>query len=310
MALNSVIDAALIGVPKSGSTTLADWLSAHPGVAMSRIKEPNFYAAELDPAAFSAAFLRVSPDAPADYWAQADPLPLRHQAYVRQPEHYTRLWAHAQPDQLRMEASTSYFWSASASRALPQANPGVRAIVVLRNPVDRAFSHYRMARKYGLVSASFADELARDAARPAAWGQSENLVALSRYAESMERWMRSGVLLHVALYEQAFEAPEAFWQDVQHFLGLEAVPLPHAERVHAAHDVRWPHLARFAQHHPVGRWLKERLPEGLKRSAQSATAAAKPLKLTSEERAAAWTYFADDVARLEDLLGKNLSLWT
>ena len=43
---------------------------------------------------------------------------------------------------------------------------------------------------------------------------------------------------------------------------------------------------------------------------QSATAAAKPLKLTSEERAAAWTYFADDVARLEDLLGKNLSLWT
>ena len=40
-----MLDAVLIGVPKSGSTTLADWLQAHPGVAMARIKEPNFYAA-------------------------------------------------------------------------------------------------------------------------------------------------------------------------------------------------------------------------------------------------------------------------
>lgn len=310
MALIPVLDAALIGVPKSGSTTLADWLNAHPGVAMSRIKEPNFYAEELDPSTFSSAFLRVSPDAGADYWSQADPLPPRHQAFVRQPEHYARLWAHAQPGQIRMEASTSYFWSPSAARALPQAHPGIKVIAVLRNPVDRAFSHYRMARKYGLVSGSFVEELARDAARPPAWGQSENLVALSRYADSLERWTHSGARLHVAVYEQAFSAPEAFWREIQDFLGLEAVALPHAERVHAAHDVRWPHLARFAQHHPVGRWLKDHLPEGLKRSAQSATAAAKPLKLTSEERTAAWTYFADDVARLEELLGKNLSLWT
>jgi hypothetical protein len=254
--------------------------------------------------------LRVSPDAGADYWSLADPLPPRHQAFVRQQAYYARLWAHAKPGQIRMEASTSYFWSPSAARTLPKANPEVKAIVVLRNPVDRAFSHYRMARKYGLVSGSFLEELARDAARPVAWGQSENFAALSLYAESMARWMQSGAQLHVVLYEHAFEAPEAFWKDVQHFLGLDEVGLPHAERVHAAHDVRWPHLARFAQHHPVGRWLKNHLPEGLRRSAHSATAAAKPLKLSPEDRAAAWAYFADDVARLEELLGKNLSLWT
>jgi hypothetical protein len=72
-----MLDAVLIGVPKSGSTTLADWLQTHPGVAMARIKEPNFYAAELDPQSFSESFLRVSPDAGPDYWAQPDPLPQR-----------------------------------------------------------------------------------------------------------------------------------------------------------------------------------------------------------------------------------------
>lgn len=305
-----MLDAVLIGVPKSGSTTLADWLQAHPGVSMARIKEPNFYAAELDPTSFSEAFLRVSPDAGPDYWTQPDPLPQRHQAFVRRPEDYARLWSHAQPGQLRIEASTSYFWSSSAARDLPAANPEATAIVVLRNPVDRAFSHYRMARKYGLVSGSFLDELAADAARPALWGQSENFVALSRYADAYRRWTVSGIRLHTFIYEQAFAEPEAFWSEVQSALGLEAIPLPHADKVHAAHDVRWPHLVRFAQHHPVGRWLKDRLPVGLQQRAKSATVASEPLRLSPQDRAAAWTYFADDVAELEVLLGKNLSLWT
>ena len=182
--------------------------------------------------------------------------------------------------------------------------------MVLRNPVDRAFSHYRMARKYGLVSGSFLDELARDAAQPVGWGQSENLIALSRYADAHRRWTASGIRLHTFIYEQAFAHPEVFWVEVQSALGLAAIPLPHAEKVHAAHDVRWPQLVRFAQHHPVGRWLKDRLPEGLQQRAKTATVATEPLRLSPQDRATAWTYFADDVAELEVLLGKNLSLWT
>ena len=304
-----MLDAVLIGVPKSGSTTVADWLAAHPGVAMARIKEPNFYAAELDPATFSPAFLRVSPDADTAYWDQSDPLPWRHQAFVRRPEHYARLWAHELPGQRRIEASTSYFWSPSAAQALPAANPGVRAIVVLRNPVGRAFSQYRMARKYGLVSGSFTEELARDASRPTAWGQSENFTALSRYSESLRRWRDAGVPLHVAWYEEAFAQPEVFWSEIQTFLGLDRVPLPHREVVHQAHDSRWPAVARFVQHHPVGRALKSALPDAWLNRAKAASAAPKPLRLTPEAREAAWHYFAEDVAQLEALTGKDLSLW-
>ena len=305
-----MLDAVLIGVPKSGSTTLADWLQSHPGVAMARIKEPNFYATELDPQTFSEEFLRVSPDAGLDYWAQSDPLPQRHQAFVRRPEDYARLWSHSQPGQLRIEASTSYFWSPSAAHALSAENPTATAIVVLRNPVDRAFSHYRMARKYGLVSGSFLDELAREADQPVRWGQSENLIALSRYADAYRRWTASGIRLHTFIYEQAFVDSEVFWVEVQSALGLAAIPLPHAEKVHAAHDVRWRHLVRFAQHHPVGRWLKDRLPEGLQQRAKTATVATEPLRLSPQDRATARAYFADDVAELEVLLGKNLSLCT
>ena len=305
-----MVNAVLIGVPKSGSTTLADWLQEHPGVAMSRIKEPNFYASELDPLHFSPAFLRISPDADFDYWAQPDPLPRRHQAFVRHPSQYARMWPDAGPNQLRMEASTSYFWSPSAARDLAASNPGVKALVLLRNPVDRAFSHYRMARKYGLVSGSFIEELDRDASGSASWGQRENFAALSLYADSYQRWSASGAALHVYIYEEAFQDPHAFWAEVQQDLGLSAIALPHTERVHAAHDVRWPALTAFAQHHWLGRWLVGHMPRSLKKKAIAASLATEPLRLTDTERAKAWTYFADDVARLEGLMGRNLSLWT
>ena len=305
-----MVNAVLIGVPKSGSTTLADWLQEHPGVAMSRIKEPNFYASELDPLHFSPAFLRISPDADFDYWAQPDPLPRRHQAFVRHPSQYARMWPDAGPNQLRMEASTSYFWSPSAARDLAASNPGVKALVLLRNPVDRAFSHYRMARKYGLVSGSFIEELDRDASGSASWGQRENFAALSLYADSYQRWSASGAALHVYIYEEAFQNPHAFWAEVQQDLGLSAIALPHAERVHAAHDVRWPALTAFAQHHWLGRWLVGHMPRSLKKKAIAASLATEPLRLNDTERAKAWTYFADDVARLEGLMGRNLSLWT
>ena len=305
-----MVNAVLIGVPKSGSTTLADWLQEHPGVAMSRIKEPNFYASELDPLHFNPAFLRISPDADFDYWAQPDPLPRRHQAFVRHPSQYARMWPDAGPNQLRMEASTSYFWSPSAARDLAASNPGVKALVLLRNPVDRAFSHYRMARKYGLVSGSFIEELDRDASGSASWGQRENFAALSLYADSYQRWSASGAALHVYIYEEAFQNPHAFWAEVQQDLGLSAIALPHAERVHAAHDVRWPALTAFAQHHWLGRWLVGHMPRSLKKKAIAASLATEPLRLTDTERAKAWTYFADDVARLEGLMGRNLSLWT
>ena len=305
-----MVNAVLIGVPKSGSTTLADWLQEHPGVAMSRIKEPNFYASELDPLHFSPAFLRISPDADFDYWAQPDPLPRRHQAFVRHPSQYARMWPDAGPNQLRMEASTSYFWSPSAARDLAASNPGVKALVLLRNPVDRAFSHYRMARKYGLVSGSFIEELDRDASGSASWGQRENFAALSLYADSYQRWSASGAALHVYIYEEAFQNPHAFWAEVQQDLGLSAIALPHTERVHAAHDVRWPALTAFAQHHWLGRWLVGHMPRSLKKKAIAASLASEPLRLTDTERAKAWTYFADDVARLEGLMGRNLSLWT
>jgi hypothetical protein len=167
-----------------------------------------------------------------------------------------------------------------------------------------------MARKYGLVSGSFIEELDLDALGSTSWGQRQNFAALSLYADSYQRWSASGAALHAYIYEEAFQNPHAFWVEVQQDLGISAIALPHTERVHAAHDVRWPALTAFAQHYWLGRWLVGQMPQSLKKKAIAASLAPEPLRLTDAERAKAWTYFADDVAQLEGLMGRNLSLWT
>ena len=303
-------DIALIGVAKGGTTALASWMEAHPEVAVSRIKEPNFFSTDIRPETFSKAYRRMSPVLPQSYWAQ-DPLPSEHQDFVRDAGRYARLFAHARLGQKTLDASTSYFFSAAAPQALFAANPNAHVILLLRHPVERAFSHYRMARKYGMVQSDFLSALAEDAAQPAAWGQSENYVHLSRYAEALRRWQAiwPAEQLHIYRYEDFFANEQASWAQLCRDLGLSDHPLPAQTKVFEGQDPAHPGLQRFLTQHPLGRALKALVPSGLKGGAKKALAAKEALVLSDAERSAAWTYFQADVAECETLLNLPLSLW-
>ena len=115
-------DIAIIGVAKGGTTALATWFEAHPDVAVSRIKEPNFFCTDIRPESFSEAYRRMSPALPDRYWS-VETLTSAHQDFVRDSERYARLFDHAAPGQRALEASTSYFFSEAAPETLFAANP-------------------------------------------------------------------------------------------------------------------------------------------------------------------------------------------
>ena len=304
-------DIALIGVAKGGTTALASWLESHPEVAVSRIKEPNFFSTDIRPESFSPAYRRMSPVLPDRYWEQ-NPLPSAHQDFVQDAGRYTRLFEHATPAQKTLDASTSYFFSAAAPEALFAANPYAHVVLLLRNPVDRAFSHYRMARKYGMVQSDFLSALAEDAAQPAFWGQSENFVHLSRYADSLRRWQARwpAQQLHIYRYEDFFRDEAASWKQLCQDLGLSPQPLPEKTKVFEGQDPAYPMLQRFLTQHPLGRGLKALVPNGLRGGAKKALAAKSSLTLSDEERMTAWRYFDADRRECETLLNLPLSLWT
>ncbi|MEL7034516.1 MAG: sulfotransferase domain-containing protein [Cyanobacteria bacterium J06592_8] len=107
-------DFIVIGAAKSGTTTLYEYLSRHPQIYMSKVKEPDFFA--LD------------------------------QNYERGLDWYQSLFSPAQPDQVCGEASTTYsrlHQHPKTVERLAKCLPNVKLIYIIRNPVDRAYSFYQ-----------------------------------------------------------------------------------------------------------------------------------------------------------------------
>lgn len=101
----------IIGAPKCGTTSLANWLSAHPRVYISPIKEPFFF--NTDDAK------RVSLS-----WKE-----------------YEALFEAATDEHLAVgEASTWYLSSQAAVDNIQKYSPEARFIVMIRNPLDMVVS--------------------------------------------------------------------------------------------------------------------------------------------------------------------------
>lgn len=303
-------DIFLIGAAKAGTTAIANWMSENPNIALSKIKEPNYFSTDIDVNNFSSEFNAISPRLPKSYWLK-DRLEFVHQDFVQDRNHYARLFEHARPGQKLAECSTSYFWSRNAAEEVKRVCPNGKISIILRNPVDRAWSHYRMARKYGLVSGSFLEELEKDFSTESLWGKSHNFYHLSLYSESLKRWMQhfDADLLRVDIYEVFFNSPQKSWNDVCEFWGVERSPIFGEIKNHESQDPKSPVLNRLILRLELKR-LKILLPQRVQGFLKKVLFKDESEQLSSDNRKKAMKYFIDDIHELESLVGRSLSLWT
>lgn len=137
------------------------------------------------------------------------------------------------------DASPYYLSHPHAAERARQLVPDARIVCVLRNPVDRAFSHYRERVKQGLETLP-TFEAALEAEPDRLAGEVERMLNdptyvswnhlnfgyadQSRYASSLERWFqhwpREQVLVERS--EDLYEDPHAALNRTRHFLGLDA----------------------------------------------------------------------------------------
>lgn len=134
------------------------------------------------------------------------------------------------------EASPYYMFHPLAAQRVMRDLPSVRVVVMLRNPVDRAMSHYRERVKAGTEQLSFEQAVETEAERTA--GEVDRILtdatyysephdvysymARGRYLEHLETWlplMDAGRLL-VVRSEDYYQSPQVIFDEVGSFLGL------------------------------------------------------------------------------------------
>ncbi len=139
------------------------------------------------------------------------------------------------------EASPYYFFHPLASSRIFETFPGIKLILLLRNPVSRAYSQYHHMKRKGRVSLSFEHCIKLEAdmlkGRKEQFYADENysdmmyrrfsFLARSRYAEQLTEWYKffSKEQILIIKSEDYFRDNQAIFNVVFQFLGLPPCPI-------------------------------------------------------------------------------------
>lgn len=290
----------LLGAAKAGTTSLYAYLRQHPQIYLPRIKEPNFFAYGEAPFALQGPGAEI----------------LRRNT-IMTPTQYTQLFAGVTTETAIGEASVTNLWPRACERIQHYA-PSAKFIVLLRQPADRAYSHFLYHRSLGLEpQADFAAALADEPNRlRQQWPLHFCYQSMSHYAADLQNYLRHfpREQLRIYLYEELVAQPQQLLQEVFAFLGVAATFAPDISiRYNVSRLPRAVRLQTFLrQTHWLKAWLKPYLPAKLRQQlVQKAVSYAwkKPPPLDAQRRNAITRNFAEEIDQLQTLLERDLSHW-
>lgn len=288
----------IVGAAKAGTTSLCYYLNQHPEVYISRIKEPRFFAPE--------------------FYTKFRYGPLRGKARkkVWSLEEYSKLFAHVRHEKAIGEASTEYLYFPEVPKRIKELIPQAKIIVVLRNPIERAFSAYCYQVRDGCESLSFEDALLNEKQRLREYWRPGWLykscgfyyTQLKRYFDIFERSQ-----IKVYLYNHLSTEPVELLQDVYTFLGVSNRFTPDLSRQNVSKIPRSTLINRlFVRDNPVKGMATNVLPKKLTQVLASRfkelNLADKP-ELLLETRSYLTEIYREDILKLEALIDEDLSGW-
>tara|TARA_R110000823_G_scaffold27609_18_gene80522 strand:- start:9332 stop:10243 length:912 start_codon:yes stop_codon:yes gene_type:complete len=291
----------IVGAQKSGTSALAGWLGQHPQVCMSFPKEPGFLA-------FGEAGY-VFPD------GYGKPAPASRYV-VRDEQSYLRLFSGTTGrERIFGEASTWYLTQPGMPETLHRFNPGAQIIVLLRNPVERAYSAWCHARADDLEPcAEFADALAMEADR----GEVEFLLRyrqMGLYSAALRAYQAvfPPAQMKILFYDDLRSDPAALWRDVCSFLQIDESHLPQFEqRYNTSGEPRSRALQTLLRSHRVKSVARRALPYpwmlALKGRLDTLNLQALP-PVQGATRIALLDFYRDDISAVAHLTGRNLREW-
>ncbi len=214
-------DFMIVGTQKGGTTTLYWHLHAHSAVMMSLEKEPQFFTLKYD---YGLDFYRSF--------------------FVTQAARRGRERAIGRPVRIG-EATPCYMFCPAAPPRMHQHFPDARLIVMLRNPIDRAYSHFNMECQRGREQRSFEQAIEQEQARLEGdlshlWDRPRQVLFSKKdhpylwrslYLEQMRRLLDiyPPTQVHVMTAESYRRNTQAEYDRVLNFLDLPPMQLAKAE---------------------------------------------------------------------------------
>lgn len=196
----------IAGVSRSGTTSLYHYLNQHNDISFPRLKEPRY---------FSSIGLQLPQKGPGDHSVD--------EKLITSFEQYCDLYAGIN-NQLVGDASSEYFYNHKT--AIPEILKrlgDIPIIIIIRNPIDRAYSSYLNLVRDGRESLSFEEALAAENVRIANnFDEMWHYTQVSLYSEGAKAFIKHFSKVKFISFDDFTSNPSQVTHEVFEFLGVDS----------------------------------------------------------------------------------------
>ncbi len=297
----------VVGLPKSGTTAVYEYLKQHPQVFMSEYKEPRFFATDLHKESDS-------------FRGKGSFFP------VRKLSDYLRLFEDAGNSTIIGEASPHYIISKDAASNIRRFNPSAKILILVREPVVFLQSfHSEMVFNLHETEKDMEKALALENKRRKGKSLPESAGTPSllyysewlKYSDNISRYLREfpRKQVKIIVFDDFRRDNLGVCRDIYRFLGVDDTFRPSLSDVNPNKELRFAFLKSFLRKPAVWRAVHFLIPlriygavEGIFKKLFTRKAPRK--SIPDETRKQLMRKYKPEVRKLSRLIGKNLvKLW-
>jgi hypothetical protein len=290
----------VVGTARAGTTSLNAYLCQHPGVFLPKIKEPCFFCFDGEKLNYKKGSFAFR---------------------VKGWENYIRLFDNAEVEQIRGEISTPYLFLYEKTiqniKKYISNRHSVKILILLRNPVERAYSQYMWRIRDGREELSFDKAVMAEKAREKE-GYSIDYMYASRglYYKQVKAYLDNFDDVKIVLFEQLKSDPARMLSAICNFLDVDdTFQFTRQEELNSSSVPASPFLSKLITTESRTKFrILNQLPvkwrQGIREQFNSWNTSRKSSEPVSPDT---WNYlydyFSEDITRLEHLTGMDLSAW-
>ncbi len=291
----------VIGASKAGTTSLYEYLKQHPQVYMSPLKELRFFALEGENPNFCGPW---------------DDIEIERYS-ITSLDAYKHQFLGVTDEIAIGEASPWYLYSEKAAINIKKYLPKAKLIAILRDPVDRAYSHFSMHVLNGREPLTeFTQAIQEEKNRISNnWSWSWHYVQRGLYYQQLSRYFSlfEDEKIKIYLYEDLKTNAIKVVQDIFQFLGVETSFIPDLSLQHNVSGIPKNKILHsfLTKKNPVKTLLKSLIPDQYRHQLSTKLTTKNLAKSTVslEVRQELIKVYRDDILQLQDLIDRDLSAW-
>ncbi|GAB5524350.1 MAG: sulfotransferase [Roseivirga sp.] len=288
----------LVGAAKAGTTSLYYYLNQHPDIFISKLKEPKYFSSQV---------LDLPHQGIGDFHVD------RYR--VRDYEEYKKLFE-GRTEKMIGESTVEYLYYHDKIKDLIKKELGdVKIIIILRNPVDRAFSAYSNLRRDSRENLSFREALEAEEDRISKnWDMLWAYKKSSLYYEQVKTFNESFSNVLVLNQDDLKNDTPGVIRKAFEFLGVSTDAEIDLGVEHNPSGVPKNVLSRLvlSRSNPVSPYIREMAKFMVPRNVLERYAKKNLSKILLEDadREYLKPQFKEDILKLQEYLGRDFSSWT